>query len=290
MRLSNAEWIPYKGLDGRIYDRLEPKKLLLHTTQGSNISGAMRAYARYPPHIICSYEERRVVQHVSLDRGSYSLAGSESEDEPVIQVEIVGFAQSSHEWPEAKLKWFCDNVFIPIRELWEYKLQALDFYGEGDGIVLASPSSPVRLTAQEFIDFGGILGHQHAPSPDHHWDPGKINIDWILNYMNQHAGEVPVPVDQRTAEKYVDGMYDAILHRKPDVEGRQFWIDQLTSGAMSRNDFLWEFIMTAGAEVDNLQVRIIELEGKVATLMNRGGAGVSVNQIIREIVKRLSRP
>jgi hypothetical protein len=37
-----------------------------------------------------------------------------------------------------------------------------------------------RLSGQQWLDFSGWLGHQHAPENDH-WDPGAIDITDLLN-------------------------------------------------------------------------------------------------------------
>src|SRR5690606_31946353 len=55
-------------------------------------------------------------------------------------------------------------------------------YGEGAGFVLASPSSRIRLSHEQWNRFSGQLGHQHAPAPNDHWDPGALNLHRIGSY------------------------------------------------------------------------------------------------------------
>lgn len=184
-----ALWIPgfervELGKKGYLYDRLAPKKLLLHSTEGSSIEGAISAYRKYPPHLICDYRTKRRIQHISLDKCSYSLKGSESDDEPAVQVEIVGFSHRAPDWPVEMLDWLCAEVFHPIRKLWPFDLKAppQGFKSDRDGIALAVASSPIRFTRKEFEQFGGICAHQHVPPPDTHWDV-PINIQYVLQKM-----------------------------------------------------------------------------------------------------------
>lgn len=90
-------WLPgyerheYPGLAGKSFQFTHNPKGCLHTTEGGSIAGAMSAYAPYPPHLIYDWRNRRGVQHVRLDRASYSAMDG-NDDDYMIQVELVGFA------------------------------------------------------------------------------------------------------------------------------------------------------------------------------------------------------
>lgn len=181
-------WIPgYQnidlGPDGGVFQETAHPKGCLHTTEGSNLAGAEAAYKSYPPHIGYDPLNRIKHQYISLDKHSYSLKGSESDNEYVIQVEIVGFARESHLWPTAYYKHITEDVLKPLEELVGIPRKFLQFYGEGEGFVLASPDSPIRLSSGALRAFTGWLGHQHIPAPDSHWDPGKFPIRECLGYL-----------------------------------------------------------------------------------------------------------
>lgn len=175
-------WIPtFKkvdlGPDGGTYDELKHPKIGLHTTEVLGWPGYNNSY---PPHITAWFEKDEVRQHVDLHRHSYAFRKGESDDEFIVQIEMVGFARETHTWSDAKLRWFSLRVFKPIVDALKVPLIAKKFYGEGDGIILASPNSPIRLSDTELRNFSGFLGHQHMPSPDEHWDPGRFPIDKVF--------------------------------------------------------------------------------------------------------------
>ena len=258
--VESFEKLEFPGRTGRTYDRLDPKKLLLHSTEGSSIAGALHAYSKYPPHVICDFNKRRIVQHVSLDRASYSLRGSDSDDEPCIQVEIVGFSKDAPHWSVEMLDWLCDEVFEPIRRVWPYALEKppQGFMSAAEarnkGITLASPRSPLRFSKTEFEQFGGICAHQHAPAPDSHWDV-PINIDYVLNRMRRRSAKTFITKqDEEMVNEVlanlagnshplavVDAVYQAVLGRPGDGEGLPYWADIVDKGEYDVFDLIREF-------------------------------------------------
>lgn len=170
------------GPDGGSYDETAHPKGCIHTTEGSSLSGAEAAYRNYPPHIGYDPNTRVIHQYVRLDRCSYAFKGAESDDEFIIQVEIIGFAAQTHTYSEQWYRNIGEDIIRPLREIVGIPNNYLTFYGEGDGIVLASPSSPIRLTDSAFRNYSGWLGHQHVPAPDAHWDPGRFNMGLAMTY------------------------------------------------------------------------------------------------------------
>ena len=175
-------------------DRYTAPKLLWHTWEGTNWNSAESTFRNYPPHLgVKVFETPR--QYVPLNLHSYALKGSESDDEFVIQLELAGFASDSPDRTATELHWLGTEVVAPInRALAAAGLPTIPpvivpagFRGPGGGIVLASPNSPIRLSDREFESFSGHLGHQHAPAPDSHWDPGGLDVAAILRY----AGTAP---------------------------------------------------------------------------------------------------
>lgn len=239
------DYLPFEGKPGRKYDRLEPKKLLLHSTEGSSIEGALGAYAKYPPHVIVDYRTKQRIQHVPLDLASYSLRGSESDDEPCIQVEIVGFSFEAPSWTVGMLDWLCEEVFQPIRLLWPFPLKAppQGFVSaqeaKRDRITLVSVNSPIRFTKSSFEKFGGICAHQHVPPPDTHWDV-PINIAYVLQKMKSLdlepvVNESYVAVFKELAKishplVVVEAIYQALLLRPAGGTGLAYWSNLLNQG------------------------------------------------------------
>lgn len=120
---------------------------------------------------------------------------SESDDEFIIQIEVVGFASQTHTWPDSYYRNFAEDVVVPLTAI-GVPMQHLRFYGADEGIVLASPKSPIRLTDSQLRAYSGWMGHQHAPDPDAHWDPGRFLMDKAFEYAAkpQTMGEEVITV------------------------------------------------------------------------------------------------
>ena len=180
-------WLPgysrhvFPGRTGFPFAFTGAPKLCWHTTEGGSVAGALGAYAPYPPHLIVNPLSGEKLQHISLDLAAYS-AMDNNDRQHLIQLEVVGFAASSHTWPDWVLRWLADNVVRPIRDAVGVPDRALRFYGAGEGITLASENSPIRLSENALRQFSGHVGHQHLSSPDSHWDPGALNITKILAF------------------------------------------------------------------------------------------------------------
>lgn len=176
---------------GGPYDEYRHPKFGWHTWEGHNLDAAEGAFAKYPPHCAVSWELGVRRQYIPLDLHSYAFAGNDNDDSYVIQVEVAGFAGESHEWPQPKLQWLGEQVVRPIALLCKIPPIVVwkGFHGEGEGLILASRQSPLRLTTQELDSFSGHLGHQHMPSPDVHWDPGRLPISTILDFATPHPVE-----------------------------------------------------------------------------------------------------
>lgn len=187
------------GPDGGPFDEMGHPKGCLHTTEGTSLAGAESAFRAYPPHL--GYDPRYRISHqyIRLDRYAYALKGAESDDEFVIQIEIVGFARDTHNWPTEWYRNIGEDIIKPLREAVGIPNNYQTFYGEDSGFVLASPSSPIRLSNDAFRKYTGWVGHQHIPAPDEHWDPGKFRILEAINYSNpkkedmagQYSGKLP---------------------------------------------------------------------------------------------------
>jgi hypothetical protein len=188
-----ALWVPEFerrdiGPAGGPYDTLTNPKLCWHTWEGYSWSSAEAAFAPYPPHVAVNVRDRARRQYVSLDRHAYALSGSDTEDSAVIQVEVAGYAADTQDWADSELDWLGEAVLAPILAVLASRgaripgeLAPQGFHGDGEGIILASPDSPIRFPSVAAWDrFAGHVGHQHAPAPDEHWDPGRLNVARII--------------------------------------------------------------------------------------------------------------
>lgn len=193
------EQVDLGGPKGVEYEGDDPWKIELHMTQGDSIEGAERAFAPYPPHISCEYEGLKIHQYVPLGLASYSNLGTHSDKSHVIQVEIVGRSETAHEfWPE-ELDWIGAAVLAPIwRAGCQFEMRAAPaagFHGANEGIhpYLATPQSPIRFRNDAELDaYSGILGHQHMPPPDDHWDPGLLDTTRIVVSCSWALSMTPV--------------------------------------------------------------------------------------------------
>lgn len=143
-------------------------KLVWHTTEGSSAEGAIGAYRQSTavPHFTIGLKDgkRVLYQHLPLNRAATALrhpSGPETNRANAIQVEIVGFAARSGEWP-LKLyhylhllgKFVETNANVPLRTT-----------------LPVTWRDPKRLSGSQFYNYSGHLGHMHAPGNDH-VDPG----------------------------------------------------------------------------------------------------------------------
>lgn len=201
------------GLSGASYlDRRNPK-LLWHTTEGSSVAGARDAFRAYPPHLCYHPITREREQYIPLNRAAYACKANDREY--LIQVEVVGFAGTTHNWSPVVLQRLAEDVVQPIAEAVGVPPVVVHhgFRGAGEGIILASPSSPIRLSAGQLRSFSGHLGHQHMPAPDAHWDPGRLPIRKILDYAGddmplsaEDLNKIEAIVDRkmRVGVRYID--------------------------------------------------------------------------------------
>jgi hypothetical protein len=207
-------WIPSwdivdLGPDGGTFDETSHPKACVHTTEGTTIAGAEAAYKAYPPHL--GYDPIRRIKHqyVPLNRYSYAFRNGETDDEFIIQVEVVGFASQTHKWPITAYANFSQDVIKPLEELVGIPRQHLRFYRADEGIVLARKTSPIRLRPAALRSYSGWMGHQHAPgvgdngailaSGDEHWDPGGFLMDLAFSFLQPKSPTPPSPTPTKPA-------------------------------------------------------------------------------------------
>ncbi len=177
-------------------------RVLLHTTEGSTVAGAQAAYdgarGSIHPHVTYDPRTRHGVQHVTVHRASASLKSrtwpwphSYNRD-GVFQVECVGFARTtptySNQWYENLVMDVLDPLFdlAPGIHWWNF---AAPFLGPS----AYGTAAPQRFSMQKWLGFNGVIGHQHAPKPNAHWDPGAIRVDTLAQAIVDVREPEPLP-------------------------------------------------------------------------------------------------
>lgn len=174
--LAGYEHLPRQGAGSYIAGG---RKLGLHTTEGGTAAGAIVALDknRSWSHFLLSPYEGRKIQFLETNVAGKSMSnvqdGFETNRAYMVQVEIVGYASKSQDWPDWVLNWLADR-FNEIRAEFDFPLNYLDFVNGG------------RLSDREFQDYAGIVGHKHAPDNDH-WDPGNLNVPYIVERMKGNS-------------------------------------------------------------------------------------------------------
>lgn len=168
-------WDPVSGKGGLTFSTMANPKAVIHTTETKPEWG-VPSYP-YPPHVTVNLLEPGTVwQHVTGDKGSYAMKSASPQSPnyeagPTYQVEHLGYASAT---PTAPDIWY---ESLARECVWFYRTK-------GVPLVFASPFEdgsaygdwPGRMSQAEFAEFSGFCGHQHAPSPNAHWDPGKLDV------------------------------------------------------------------------------------------------------------------
>jgi hypothetical protein len=189
------------GATGGTYDPGRRIKLCWHTWEGTSWESAEDTYFGNPPHAGAKIGDR-VRQYVPLNRHSFALRGDENDDELTIQIEVAGHANRSRDLTDDQLRWLATEVLDPLNRALAAAgmptipavLPPKGFRDEDDGefLPLAVAGSLIRFTRAEYEAYSGHMGHQHAPSPNHHWDPGFLDVARIISFS---SSSTPDPED-----------------------------------------------------------------------------------------------
>ena len=178
-------------------------RLVLHTTEGTSVAGAVAAYQQHGswPHMTIDCRKRRVTQHfpftvaaraLKRPRGTVATNGANA-----IQVELIGYAKDTANWDAADVTWL-GEVLAPVMDAYDIERRSPAFVGADVGGI-ASARSPYRFNDRDWLAFNGVCGHQHVPNNDH-WDPGRFQIARFF------AASITSPEEDDMAR------YDAIQH------------------------------------------------------------------------------
>lgn len=209
-------WEQTPGNDAGSMNGDGSRKLLLHTTEGGTVEGAIGAYRKNNswPHLTVDCKRRRVVQHLPLTVAARSLrntpggADQTNRDGTIlVQIEIIGSAVGPDIGDRDDLEWFGREVVGPICERHIIPLTA--------GVRWVSyPASfgtgaAQRLTPAAWDAYSGVLGHQHAPDNDH-GDPGAIDIELILSAAR---GDDDMAMTAADRKALIDDIAQRVLER-----------------------------------------------------------------------------
>lgn len=202
----NGIIVPSYGAGGTPSNRRRPQdgaKLGIHSTQTE--PGTGRAVARKLKSAYTGYVEvkrREYLESLPLNWTAHSLKGGPGIEETNHsgrmhpQLAFVGFAETMEDLTDADLDWLAEVVFAPILAACNIPNNWLEFHGPNDGIGppwIASAESELRMSYQEFYRFSGVYGHQNAPNPNDHWDPGKLDGGRISKLITDRNVPKPAP-------------------------------------------------------------------------------------------------
>jgi hypothetical protein len=199
-------------------------KILHHTTEGSSAAGAIAAYRSHGGWPTFTVEwtgaRLRIYQHMPLDVAARALAhpsGPETNRANVVQIEHVGFAASSEDWPRAR--------FEAIASLCRWIEAQTGCPAQRGPNTVWGQDHPPRVSGTSFFAGRGHYAHQHAPG-NLHWDWGEGNIALVLEggdhvRRNLTAGDRGADVEafQRACNRFIARWCQSRDDRRLVVDG-----------------------------------------------------------------------
>lgn len=122
-----------------------------------------------------------------------------------IQISLVWYAARIAEIPKRVLRKLATDIIQPIMESYGVPNEWEPSHGAGEGVVLATASSPYRYTAPVWVGLNRVGYHQNVPDNDH-WDPGKIDWRFMRDIIEgnpiQPAEPITIPGLERPVMYY----------------------------------------------------------------------------------------
>ena len=224
-RIAGFDWVPapVPGLPYRDDDHAW--KILWHSTETRSYPGAAAGLSRIhrnPPQLWVDVYNRERVQGIDTALAGRALKASpdvETNRDRVIQIELIGYAADMHRLTDEQLDWLATAVVQPIIAHHPVPNRYLQCQKIGEGGNTASPPSKIRLSAPAWDNYSGHLGHQHAPRPNAHLDPGGLNLGRIC--ARAYNSPTPDPPPE------VDVSYS----KWSEADKKAFWADFKVFGA-----------------------------------------------------------
>lgn len=226
-RIDGFQWVPapVPGLPYRDDDYAW--KILWHSTETPPRPGAAAALSRVhrnPPQLWVDVYNRERVQGIDTSLAGRALKAApdvETNRDRVIQIELIGYADRMHLLSDADKQWLAAAVVRPIIVHHPVPARFLKCQKIGEGGNTVSPPSKIRLDARAWDNYSGHLGHQHAPRPNAHLDPGGLDLKTIVRYAYDGL-PAPTPPEDDDMAGYASWT---------DADKRAFWDDFAIFGA-----------------------------------------------------------
>ena len=176
-----VNWVPCPFSRKRVQLDL-PRAGILHTTEGG-FEGSLEVFEQhYAPHFEVGLDKGvpRINQLVKV--GYIGSACRAHNDKAIVQIEMVGFSQTTPWYPHGKVTRDDGQVFdygdTDIALAWlmieiekEYGVPLSNPFADDDWP--RAGHNPHR-NANKFGKIAGWYGHGDMPDPDVHWDPGHF--------------------------------------------------------------------------------------------------------------------
>lgn len=264
-------------------------KLIVHTTETRGMPGYSNG--AYAPHLTYWPLRRTWTQHSTLKRPAEAIRSYD--DDQAYQIEAICYSSRTIAnrvgglWVgdltdihladlAAFPNWLIDRG-LPLQRVWPGR-QALSYSeANADGF---------RYPVQAYLEWPGLLGHQHTPFPNTHWDPGAFPWPRFMALLRKDNMDHPY-------SSHTDFRKD---HDIGEVPSWSPWDEYVAAGGSSlpesgtwgftRADMAWvwhKFIRPLAEQNNDLRARVAELERDQAA-----GGGPTMDEIVTEIRRRLA--
>lgn len=196
IRYPESTWEPIPDRPGLPFDGSGGIKLVLHTTE-TPVTWDRQYPNGYGPHLTVDLlsDTMRVWQHIDLEVGSYTMRSARArcghsqnyQAGNTYQIEMLGYASATPTHPDRWYQrladlcsWFVANLDVPA-----------EFPFPFAGAAAYGCSGVVRQSCSSFQAAAGIVGHQHAPCDNNHWDPGALDVARLRSYMEDDVALTP---------------------------------------------------------------------------------------------------
>lgn len=213
MRYPPATW-KGDGKSGGSYIGV-PVKVVLHTTETIGLPGYNEGLSA--PHLTYNPKTRVWVQHTDLKTAARALrnqtGGVETNRANAYQVEIICYSNKAIADGSASRLWvgdLDDLAYEDLRALIDWTGVPVVWPGRQAFSYSQANAAGFRLGPDEWVNYNGIVGHQHVPENDH-WDPGALDWNRIIT----------VGVDLPLTEKEENTVRDLLAALEANGAGTQ---------------------------------------------------------------------